>query len=64
MLSGFMPFGGNSTEEVFKSIKKGKLDFTGTEWEPASDLARDLIQQLLETDEKKRPSAKDALKHP
>ncbi len=63
MLSGYMPFCGATTEDIFRSIKAGKLDFDGKVWEKVSPPAKDLLHKLLEPDENQRVTASEALSH-
>ena len=63
MLSGYMPFSGSTDEEVFRSIKKGKLSFENPVWEKVTPPGKDLILKLLEPDENKRLTAAEALEH-
>ena len=41
-----------------------KLDFRKSYWEGISEEAKDFVRALLEKDPAKRPSAKQALRHP
>ncbi len=45
-------------------VVTGKYDFDHDEWNLVSDDAKDLVTHLLETNLKKRYSAKEALAHP
>ncbi len=63
MLSGFMPFTGGSTEDIFRSIKKCHLSFEHSVWNKVTPPGRDLLVKLLEPDENKRLTAAEALKH-
>ncbi len=63
MLSGYMPFSGRTDEEVFRNIKKGHISFENPVWEKVTPPGRDLVAQLLNPDENKRPTAAEALKH-
>eukprot|EP01022_Parablepharisma_sp_SALTPOND_P004844 TRINITY_DN121100_c0_g1_i1.p1 TRINITY_DN121100_c0_g1~~TRINITY_DN121100_c0_g1_i1.p1 ORF type:complete len:638 (-),score=69.91 TRINITY_DN121100_c0_g1_i1:2465-4378(-) len=63
MLSGMMPFSGDHTEDIFRSIKKGNLTFDHPVWQKVTPPAKDLLQKLLEPDETKRLTAGEALKH-
>ena len=46
-----------------KKVKSGKFSFADPVWATMSADAKDFITQLLTLDDKKRPSAEDALKH-
>jgi calcium-dependent protein kinase len=63
MLSGYPPYDGDTQEEIFAAILKAEVEFDDDVWEEVSDEAKDLIMQLL-TSEDSRLSAKQALKHP
>ena len=63
-MCGYLPFQGQSRNEVFHKIVHGKYHFNHAEFKYASAEAKDLICRLLETDHKKRYSASQALQHP
>jgi calcium-dependent protein kinase len=70
LLSGKFPFNDKqnpynpSLSKVWKSILTDDLKLSGSAWEDISDEAKDFVRCLLERDHTKRPSAKEALKHP
>eukprot|EP00760_Papus_ankaliazontas_P033959 PhM_4_TR6815/c0_g1_i1/m.8587/K08794/CAMK1; calcium/calmodulin-dependent protein kinase I len=64
LLSGKMPFHGRHHKETFEKIVRGAWAFQGDVWSTVSESARDFIKMLLVLDPKKRPSAKEALRHP
>ena len=64
ILSGCPPFPGESNEDLFINILKGRYDFDGPQWEKVSPKAKDLISKLMVVDPEKRISAREALKHP
>ena len=48
-----------------KNIRSDKIDFENQEtWSNVSDLAKDLVDWLLQKDPSKRPSAEQILQHP
>ena len=63
-MSGYLPFQGESRNEVFYKIVNGKYHFNHPEFQDCSQEARDLITRLLEVDPKKRYTAYEALSHP
>ena len=63
LLSGYLPFGGDNAQEVFKKILKGQPNYEKKEWKKVSDEGISLVKQLLEVDPKKRLNAANALKH-
>ena len=64
MVSGYLPFQGNSAADVFERIKAGKYHFNHTEFNDVSDECKSLIKQLLEHDPNKRPTGTQVLQHP
>ena len=64
LVSGYLPFQGANQHEVFKKIKAADFHFNHTEFNSVSDECKDLIKKLLVTNQKKRISGVDALKHP
>ena len=63
ILSGLLPFEGNSAKEVFKKILKLKYSFPEPEWSNISNDAKDLISKML-CEESKRYTAEMTLEHP
>ena len=64
MLCGYPPFNGKTNQGILKAVLKGKYKFNGEEWDEVSNEAKDLINELLNKNYKKRISAKLAIKHP
>lgn len=64
MLSHSFPFKGQTSEEIFHSIKKDKLTFDGLIWDKVSEQAKDLISKLLVKSPDIRLTAVEALDHP
>ena len=64
ILSGCLPFYGNTPKEVFDRIRNAKINFELKEFRGISDLAKDLIEKLLCRDKKLRYSCLQALSHP
>ncbi|KAM8880947.1 serine/threonine-protein kinase H2-like [Synchiropus picturatus] len=64
VLSGSMPFEDDSRARLYRSIVRGKYGFHGDPWSSVSNLAKDFIQRLLQSDPDSRLSADRALAHP
>ena len=63
LLSGGLPFSGESTNEVFTKILNGDLHFKAEIWSHVTRDAKDLLTNLLVLDPSKRFSAEEALEH-
>lgn len=55
---------GQFKSDVFAAIMLGKLDMEAEPWPQISEDARALVQRLLQTDPKQRPTAVEALRSP
>ncbi|GAB4861320.1 hypothetical protein Ancab_036481 [Ancistrocladus abbreviatus] len=64
LLTGSLPFQGNSLETVFDKIKNDKLDFHSGMWLSVSKPARNLIEKMLTRDVSARIAAEQVLGHP
>eukprot|EP00831_Metopus_contortus_P024172 TRINITY_DN2112_c0_g2_i2.p1 TRINITY_DN2112_c0_g2~~TRINITY_DN2112_c0_g2_i2.p1 ORF type:complete len:274 (-),score=43.92 TRINITY_DN2112_c0_g2_i2:155-976(-) len=64
LLCGFPPFYAENNSDLFEIIKKGEYDFPSPYWDMISDLAKDLIRNLLIVDPLKRYDADKILAHP
>lgn len=64
LLCGFPPFYHESTNALYKQIKKGQYDFPSPYWDNISDSAKNLIAGLLTVDSKKRLTPQGILDHP
>ena len=64
LLIGYPPFNGTSHKEIFKEIKKGKIETDSPEWRKISPKAQDLLNKMLEKKYDKRYSASECLNHP
>ncbi|KAL2892875.1 Serine/threonine-protein kinase PEPKR2 [Bienertia sinuspersici] len=64
LLTGSLPFQGESLESIFDAIKNNKLDFHSGVWQSVSKLARDLVEKMLTRDVSARISADEVLRHP
>jgi len=63
LLSGIFPFEGDGALEVLMLVREGKYSFQNVD-RYMTEEAKDLITELLTYDPSKRPTARDALKHP
>ena len=57
LLSGYIPFNGDSVSDVFDAVETGVYSFQQKEWKKVTDEGKDFIKQLLTKDYKKRPDA-------
>uniref|UniRef100_A0A1B6CC46 non-specific serine/threonine protein kinase n=1 Tax=Clastoptera arizonana TaxID=38151 RepID=A0A1B6CC46_9HEMI len=66
LLCGFPPFvsANNDQEELFDDILSGQYSFPSPFWDDVSDLAKDLISHMLQSNPELRFSALDVLDHP
>lgn len=67
MLAGYPPFmieEGEAKKSLLLKIVRGKFEFHNEEWGSISEEAKDFISALLTYQPYRRPSARQALKHP
>ena len=64
LLSGYLPFYGNTQEELFDKILTASFSFNNKCWDDVSDQAKDLVSKMLTLRPEDRPSAEECLKHP
>ncbi|XP_065566070.1 serine/threonine-protein kinase DCLK1-like isoform X2 [Artemia franciscana] len=66
LLCGYPPFvsPSNNQEELFDAILSGEFEFASPYWDPVSDMARELICLMLQTDPDLRYAASEVLEHP
>ena len=70
LLTGRFPFNDRSNTinpsltKVWKSILSDEVNFSKSHWDGISEEAKDFVKMLLNREPSKRPSAKEALKHP
>jgi serine/threonine protein kinase len=57
ILSGALPFPGQSQQEIYANITHGRIKMRGSRWEKVSREAKDLISKLLVKNPKNRPTA-------
>ena len=64
LVSGYLPFQGSTSAEVFRKIKEAEYHFNHVEFDSVSGECKDLITKLLVANPKKRLTGKEALGHP
>ena len=64
LVSGYLPFQGNSSHDVFRKIKDADYHFNHPEFKEVSNECKDLISKLLVVNQKKRLTGQQALQHP
>ena len=60
MLCGYLPFEDDNNDMLFKQILSGKIDYPSH----LSDLSKDLLNRIIETDPEKRIKIEEIKKHP
>ena len=63
LLSGCLPFFGNTPKEVFDCIRNAKVNFDLKEFKGISESAKDLILKLVNKNTKDRYNCVQALTH-
>jgi serine/threonine protein kinase len=63
LLCGFPPFYEEELPKMFAIIMSGKYDYPSPWWDDVSEDAKDLVNNLLVVDPKKRYTAEQALSH-
>ena len=63
LVSGYLPYQGSTSAEVFRKIKEADFHFNHVEFESVSDECKDLITKLLVVHPKKRFTGQQALSH-
>ena len=64
MLSGTLPFGGDTNAEIFRNIKMVNYSFNAKAWTNISAEAKNLIKRMIVKETKERITLAEALKHP
>jgi calcium-dependent protein kinase len=64
LLSGMPPFWGDTENDIFKCILRGRLDFQSQPWPSISGEAKACVARMLEMDPKKRATANEILADP
>ncbi|KAI3822675.1 hypothetical protein L1987_10270 [Smallanthus sonchifolius] len=64
LLCGVPPFWGESENEIFEEVLRGKLNFSSDPWPSISESAKDLVRKMLVRNPRKRITAHEVLCHP
>ncbi|KAH9588870.1 Protein kinase domain [Trypanosoma melophagium] len=64
LLSGMLPFDGSTPREVFENILQKNISFSHPLWSDVSEEGRRFILFLMTPEASKRPSSREALRHP
>eukprot|EP01127_Copromyxa_protea_P003314 TRINITY_DN13145_c0_g1_i1.p1 TRINITY_DN13145_c0_g1~~TRINITY_DN13145_c0_g1_i1.p1 ORF type:complete len:305 (-),score=84.33 TRINITY_DN13145_c0_g1_i1:49-963(-) len=64
LLSGRLPFSGDSDDDLFRAIMEGELVWKSPQFDEVSEEAKDLISHLIVVDTAERYNAEQALAHP
>lgn len=64
LLCGFPPFYNEDNAALFEEIKNGEFEYPSPYWDDISDMAKDLISQILTVDTSKRITIDGILEHP
>ncbi|KAJ8906660.1 hypothetical protein NDN08_003150 [Rhodosorus marinus] len=64
MLSGKVPFWGNTMQKTFESVRRGRYHFDDPVWESVTEHAKDCVKRMLTFKPEQRPDARTLLKDP
>jgi len=64
LLSGALPFCGDSEKQVLERIRRGTFDFDGGDWAAVGQERKELVRSLLQVDPGARPTAAQLVSHP
>ena len=64
LLSGKVPFPGDSNKEIIENVLRGEYHFHHEAFKNVSDEGKDLIMRLLVKDASNRYTATEAFNHP
>ena len=64
LLCGYPPFNGETDDEIYLEVLKGKFEFPEEDWSEVSDEAKALIKKMLTKDVNKRITALDSMQDP
>ncbi|CAD8054893.1 unnamed protein product [Paramecium primaurelia] len=63
LLSGHLPFHGDTKEELYDNIQKANISFDSAIWSHISSEAKDIIKRMLSKQPGQRPTSKELVKH-
>mmetsp|Transcript_25971 Transcript_25971/g.34081 ORF Transcript_25971/g.34081 Transcript_25971/m.34081 type:complete len:577 (+) Transcript_25971:125-1855(+) len=63
LISGHVPFGGKSRNDIYKAVKRGQVSFRGGVWKNISPSAKEFLWAVFTLDQNRRLTAYEALKH-
>lgn len=63
LFCGYPPFYGENNKEILEAVKKGKLEFSSSEWKEKSKQSIDIIKRMV-THHETRLFSDEVLKHP
>ena len=63
-LSGYPPFEGENSSEIFRNVLQQEVSFKDEIWNSISDEAKNLIKGMLDKNPKTRITAHECLEHP
>ncbi|PSC74081.1 calcium-dependent kinase 34-like [Micractinium conductrix] len=64
LLSGLLPYFGETEEEVFDMVLNADIDLETSPWPSVSRAAKDLVRSMLQRDPSRRPTPAEILKSP
>jgi calcium-dependent protein kinase len=64
LLSGSIPFTGNTEAEVLESVLRTKISFEGKRWKKISPEAKDIISKMVLRNSPERLTAQEVIMHP
>lgn len=64
LLCGYAPFRASNSGQLYRLIERGEYEFSGNEWNSASDEAKDFIRKILIVEAERRATIEEALIHP
>ncbi|KAL7416486.1 kinase-like domain-containing protein [Mrakia frigida] len=64
LLCGYSPFKAQESQALVDETIRGKIEFEEGYWDKPSELSKEFIKLLLQTDPSKRPTCSEASQHP